>query len=82
MEHDFNNIDFNNLSEAAVHFEVDEGDYLTADILKFGLKADGHFVVIDADTIRNYPELVKWLEDKTRENWFMTLRKHMLKRID
>ncbi|GEP84116.1 DNA polymerase I [Staphylococcus piscifermentans] len=64
VEHDFNNINFNDLSEAAVHFEVDEGDYLTADILKFGMKADGHFVVIDADTIQDYPELVKWLEDK------------------
>lgn len=68
IEHDFDAINFNDLSEASIHFEVDEGDYLTADILKFGLQADGHFVVINADQVQNFPELVKWLEnDQTRK---------------
>lgn len=68
VEHNFENINFNDLSEASIHFEVDEGDYLTADILKFGIQADGHFVVINAEQINDYPELVEWLEnDQTRK---------------
>lgn len=63
IESDFCQIDFNQLDEAAIHFEVDEGDYLTADILKFGLNTKDHFVVIDANNVKDYPELIKWLEN-------------------
>lgn len=75
IETDFNAIDFDQLKQAALHFEVDEGDYLTADILKFGFKADEHFVVINADEIQNYPELIKWLEDEQTEKYVYDAKK-------
>ncbi|MHD0397482.1 DNA polymerase I [Staphylococcus simulans] len=75
IETDFSAIDFNQLQHAAIHFEVDEGDYLTADILKFGFKADDHFVVVDADDIQNHPELIKWLEDEQTEKYVYDAKK-------
>lgn len=75
IETDFNAVDFSQLKQAAVYFEVDEGDYLTADILKFGFKADEHFVVVNADEIHNYPELIKWLEDEQTEKYVYDAKK-------
>ncbi len=75
IETDFSQIDFNQLKQAAIHFEVDEGDYLTADILKFGFKAEDHFVVINADEIQNNSELIQWLEDEQTEKYVYDAKK-------
>ncbi|WP_105992579.1 DNA polymerase I [Staphylococcus simulans] len=64
VETDFDAIDFEQLDAAAIHFEVDEGDYLTADILKFGLHTDDHYVVIDGSEVTQHSALVQWLENK------------------
>lgn len=75
IETDFSQIDFNQLKQAALHFEVDEGDYLTADILKFGFKAEDHFVVINADEIQNNSDLIQWLEDEQTEKYVYDAKK-------
>ena len=65
---DFSNVDFNELSEATIHFELDGSNYLKDDILKFALYDGSNHVVIDADKVHDYPELIAWLEnDKTEK---------------
>ncbi|MDW4041960.1 DNA polymerase I [Staphylococcus saprophyticus] len=65
---DFSNVDFNELSEATIHFELDGSNYLKDDILKFALYDGSNHVVIDADNVHDYPELIAWLEnDKTEK---------------
>ena len=80
MSNDFNNINFKELKEAVIHIEVDGTNYLQDTILKFGFY-DGVNVVIDSDQLKEYPELIKWLENETTEKLFMML-KHTLLRID
>lgn len=65
---DFSNVDFNELSEATIHFELNGSNYLKDDILKFALYDGSNHVVIDADKVHDYPELIAWLEnDKTEK---------------
>lgn len=63
IETSFDNIDFTSLKEAAIHFELDGGNYLRNNILKFSLFTGEKHIVINADDINNYVELVSWLEN-------------------
>ncbi|MCO4429594.1 DNA polymerase I [Staphylococcus aureus] len=63
IETSFDNIDFTSLKEAAIHFELDGGNYLRNNILKFSLFTGEKLIVINADDINNYAELVSWLEN-------------------
>lgn len=63
IETSFDNIDFTLLKEAAIHFELDGGNYLRNNILKFSLFTGEKHIVINADDINNYAELVSWLEN-------------------
>lgn len=63
IETSFDNIDFTSLKEAAIHFELDGGNYLRNNILKFSLFTVEKHIVINADDINNYAELVSWLEN-------------------
>ena len=60
----FEYVDFNHLDEAVIHFEIDGSNYLKDDILKFGFYDKERYIVIDADNIKDYPELIKWLENE------------------
>ena len=64
IEQDFQNLDFNDLNEAVIHFELDGTNYLKDAILKFGFYTNHQHVVINADDVKNYKNLVRWLEDK------------------
>lgn len=75
VETDFDAIDFDQLDAAAIHFEVDEGDYLTADILKFGLLTDDHYVVIDGSEVTQHSALVQWLENKDTKKYVYDAKK-------
>lgn len=63
IETSFDNVDFTSLKEAAIHFELDGGNYLRNNILKFSLFTGENHIVINADDINNYAELVSWLEN-------------------
>ncbi|WP_340576330.1 DNA polymerase I [Staphylococcus aureus] len=63
IETSFDNIDFTSLKEAAIHFELDGGNYLRNNILKFSLFTGEKHIVINAADINNYVELVSWLEN-------------------
>ena len=60
----FEYVDFNHLDEAVIHFEIDGSNYLKDDILKFGFYDKERNIVVDADNIKDYPELIKWLENE------------------
>ena len=60
----FEYVDFNHLDEAVIHFEIDGSNYLKDDILKFGFYDKERYIVIDADNIKDNPELIKWLENE------------------
>lgn len=60
----FEYVDFNHLDEAVIHFEIDGSNYLKDDILKFGFYDRERYIVVDADNIKDYPELIKWLENE------------------
>ncbi|MCG1129174.1 DNA polymerase I [Staphylococcus epidermidis] len=64
IEQDFQYVDFNDLNEAVIHFELDGTNYLKDAILKFGFYTNHQHVVINADDVKNYKNLVRWLEDK------------------
>ena len=64
IEQDFQNVDFNDLNEAVIHFELEGTNYLKDAILKFGFYTNHQHVVINADDVKNYKNLVQWLEDK------------------
>ncbi|HFG0235799.1 TPA: DNA polymerase I [Staphylococcus aureus] len=63
IETSFDNVDFTSLKEAAIHFELHGGNYLRNNILKFSLFTGEKHIVINADDINNYAELVSWLEN-------------------
>lgn len=77
IETSFDNIDFTSLKEAAIHFELDGGNYLRNNILKFSLFTGEKHIVINADDINNYVELVSWLENPNSKKSYMMLKKHM-----
>lgn len=60
----FEYVDFNHLDEAVIHFEIDGSNYLKDDILKFGFYDKERYIVVDEDNIKDYPELIKWLENE------------------
>ncbi|HHQ6732968.1 TPA: DNA polymerase I [Staphylococcus aureus] len=59
----FDNFNFTSLKEAAIHFELDGGNYLRNNILKFSLFTGEKHIVINADDINSHAELVAWLEN-------------------
>ncbi|UMT79816.1 DNA polymerase I [Staphylococcus roterodami] len=59
----FDNVDFDALKEGSIHLELDGGNYLKDNILKFSLFTGDKHVVIDAEDIKKHEELVKWLEN-------------------
>ncbi|MBE5660830.1 DNA polymerase I [Staphylococcus sp. SS21] len=59
----FDNVDFDALTEAAIHIELDGSNYLKDNILKFSLFTGDKHVVINAEDIKKYKELVNWLEN-------------------
>ncbi|HDE4003241.1 TPA: DNA polymerase I [Staphylococcus aureus] len=63
IETSFDNVDFTSLKEAAIHFELEGGNYLRNNILKFSLFTGEKHIVINVDDINNYAELVSWLEN-------------------
>ncbi|HDE5665948.1 TPA: DNA polymerase I [Staphylococcus aureus] len=63
IETSFDNVDFTSLKEATIHFELDGGNYLRNNILKFSLFTGEKHIVINAADIINYAELVSWLEN-------------------
>ena len=64
IEQDFQNVDFNDLNEAVIHFELEGTNYLKDAILKFGFYTNHQHVVINADDVKDYKNLVQWFEDK------------------
>ena len=64
IESDFQHINFDSLEHAIIHFELEGTNYLKDNILKFGFYADDSHVVINAEDIKQYQDLVQWLEDK------------------
>ena len=77
MSNDFNNINFKELKEV-IHIEVDGTNYLQDTILKFGFYDGVDHVVIDSDQLKEYPELIKWLENETTEKLFMMLKTYVV----
>ena len=77
MSNDFNNINFKEL-KAVIHIEVDGTNYLQDTILKFGFYDGVDHVVIDSDQLKEYPELIKWLENETTEKLFMMLKTYVV----
>ncbi|MGZ1838810.1 DNA polymerase I [Staphylococcus argenteus] len=63
IETTFDEVDFDSLKEAAIHLELDGGNYLKDNILKFSLFTGDKHVVINAEDIKKHNELVKWLEN-------------------
>ncbi|WP_154837458.1 DNA polymerase I [Staphylococcus sp. Marseille-Q1834] len=64
IEPTFEHIDLKHLDEAVIHFEIDGSNYLKDEILKFGFYTGEQHIVINADSINDYPDLIKWLEDE------------------
>ncbi|MEK4861408.1 DNA polymerase I [Staphylococcus sp. FSL W8-0774] len=63
IEPNFEHVDFSNLEEAIIHFELENSNYLRDNILKFGFHTGDLHVVIDANEISQYKNLVQWLEN-------------------
>ena len=61
--HHFDNINFKKLDNAIIHFEIYGSNYLKDKILKFGLYAQNQYIVISAEDIHQYTELIEWLEN-------------------
>lgn len=59
----FDNVDFILLKEVVIYFELEGGNYLWNNILKFFLFIGEKYIVINVDDINNYVELVLWLEN-------------------
>ncbi|MFC0137333.1 DNA polymerase I [Staphylococcus petrasii] len=64
IEPTFDHVDLEHLNEAVIHFEIDGSNYLKDQILKFGFHTGEQHIVINADNIKDYPDLIKWLEDE------------------
>lgn len=64
IEPTFDHVDLEHLNEAVIHFEIDGSNYLKDQILKFGFHTGEQHIVINADSIKDYPDLIKWLEDE------------------
>lgn len=63
IEPNFEHVDFSNLKEATIHFELENSNYLRDNILKFGFHTGDLHVVIDANEISQYKDLIQWLEN-------------------
>lgn len=64
IEPTFDHVDLEHLDEAVIHFEIDGSNYLKDQILKFGFYTGEQHIVINAESIKDYPALIKWLEDE------------------
>ena len=63
IEPNFEHVDFSNLKEATIHFELENSNYLRDNILKFGFHTGDLHVVIDANEISQYKDIIQWLEN-------------------
>ena len=50
---DIDDFDFDNVTEAAIHFETNEANYLKADILGFAIHANDETYVVSPDVLKN-----------------------------
>lgn len=75
IEQDFQNVDFNDLNEAVIHFELEGTNYLKDTILKFGFYTNHQHVVINAEDVKDYKHLVQWLEDKNTTKFVYDAKK-------
>ncbi len=57
------NFDFDNVTEAAIHFETNEANYLKADILGFAIHAKDETYVVSPDVLKEHKKLQQWLEN-------------------
>ena len=55
--------DFDKVTEAAIHFETNEANYLKADILGFAIHANGETYVVSPDILKEHKKLKQWLEN-------------------
>ncbi|MGK9043493.1 DNA polymerase I [Mammaliicoccus vitulinus] len=61
QEH-LNDFDFENITEAAIHFETNENNYLKADVLGFAIHANDQAYVVSAEELKENKALHAWLE--------------------
>ena len=78
MIHHFDNINFKKLDNAIIHFEIYGSEYLKDKILKFGLYAQNQYIVISAEDIHQYTELIEWLENDHNNKIVLMLKRLML----
>ena len=55
--------DFDSVTEAAIHFETNEANYLKADILGFAIHANDKTYVVSPDVLKEHKKLQQWLEN-------------------
>ncbi|MCJ0914156.1 MULTISPECIES: DNA polymerase I [Mammaliicoccus] len=60
---DIDDFDFDNVTEAAIHFETNEANYLKADILGFAIHANDETYVVSLDVLKEHKKLQQWLEN-------------------
>ncbi len=63
QEH-LNDFDFKNITEAAIHFETNENNYLKADVLGFAIHANDQAYVVSAEELKENKALHAWLENE------------------
>ncbi|HAL08532.1 MAG TPA: DNA polymerase I [Staphylococcus sp.] len=63
QEH-LNDFDFENITEAAIHFETNENNYLKADVLGFAIHANDQAYVVSAEELKENKALHAWLENE------------------
>lgn len=63
QEH-LNDFDFENITEAAIHFETNENNYLKADVLGFAFHANDQAYVVSAEELKENKALHAWLENE------------------
>lgn len=60
---DIDDFDFDKVTEAAIHFETNEANYLKADILGFAIHAYDETYVVSPDVLKEHKKLKQWLEN-------------------
>lgn len=63
QEH-LNDFDFENITEAAIHFETNENNYLKADVLGFAIHANDQAYVVSVEELKENKALHAWLENE------------------
>nr|WP_243894092.1 DNA polymerase I [Mammaliicoccus vitulinus] len=63
QEH-LSDFDFENITEAAIHFETNENNYLKADVLGFAIHANDQAYVVSVEELKENKALHAWLENE------------------